>query len=106
MRWNPPAVRTGTALVSDGTAISLSLVGAGSDTSTIDATPGVLATLSSMVSRGSRNEHLRLTADLTDGQDLDAFRYAVNDSANSLYYRSVSGGRVIRQEPLDREHSN
>src|SRR4051795_2082575 len=97
------ASRAGTT---DSEAVFLAMVGAGLETSPIDATARVLSTISALVTQGSRNERLRFTAALTDGQDLYAFRYAVNDSANSLYYRSVRGGVVIVSEPLDREPSN
>lgn len=97
------ASRAGTT---DSEAVFLATVGAGLETSPIDATARVLSTISALVTHGSRNERLRFTAALTDGQDLYAFRYAVNDSANSLYYRPVRGGVVIVSEPLDREPSN
>ena len=42
---------------------------------------------------------------LTDGKDLYAFRYAVNDNANSLYYRAAGDDVVIVSEPLDKDRS-
>jgi glutamine amidotransferase len=56
-----------------------------------------------MVTRSGTKERLRFTAALADGQNLYAFRYAVNDSANTLYYRGAATGVVIVSEPLDRE---
>jgi glutamine amidotransferase len=42
---------------------------------------------------------------MTDGKDLYAFRYAVNDNANSLYYRAAGDDVVIVSEPLDKDRS-
>ncbi len=49
---------------------------------------------------------LRFTAALTNGRDIYAFRYAVNDSANTLYYLSNRRSTVIASEPLDTERVN
>ena len=51
-------------------------------------------------------DRLRFTAALANGQDLYAFRYAVNDRANTLYYRESDDAIVIVSEPLDRNHRN
>jgi glutamine amidotransferase len=38
------------------------------------------------------------------GRDLYAFRVAVKDAANTLYYRQASGGQVVVvSEPFDKE---
>jgi predicted glutamine amidotransferase len=79
------------------------MMGAGIASSPVSATARVLATLSEMVTRSGTKERLRFTAALADGQNLYAFRYAVNDSANTLYYRAAATGVVIVSEPLDRE---
>ena len=42
---------------------------------------------------------------MTNGHDLYAFRYAVNDKANSLYYRDPGDDVVIVSEPLDNDRS-
>jgi glutamine amidotransferase len=59
-----------------------------------------------MVSTDGYKEPLRFTAALTNGRDLYAFRYAANDSANSLYYRESGGNVVIVSEPLDAERAH
>jgi predicted glutamine amidotransferase len=94
------AEREGTT---DSEAVFLAMMGAGIATSPVPATARVLTTLSEMVTRSGTKERLRFTAALADGQNLYAFRYALNDSANSLYYRAVGEGVVIVSEPLDRE---
>jgi glutamine amidotransferase len=48
---------------------------------------------------------LRFTAALSDGRDLYAFRYSVNDHANTLYYRESDGGIVIVSEPFDHDEN-
>ena len=44
---------------------------------------------------------IALTAALANGRDLYAFRYAVNDDANTLYYRATTTSVLIVSEPLD-----
>ena len=58
------------------------------------------------MNQGGYSEPLRFTAALADGRDLYAFRYAVNDKANTLYYRESEDGVVIVSEPLDKDHGN
>ena len=49
--------------------------------------------------------HLRLTAALSDGQNLYAVRYATDDAAPSLYHRwsESRGGMAVVSEPLEAE---
>ena len=54
----------------------------------------------------ARGAPFRFTAALADGRDLYAFRYAANDSSNSLYYRPVGDSVVVASEPLDQERSS
>jgi glutamine amidotransferase len=48
----------------------------------------------------------RFTSALSDGETLWAFRYATNDTANSLYYREFPDNVVIVSEPLDQDRSH
>ncbi len=48
----------------------------------------------------------RFTAALADGRDLYAFRYAANDSSNSLYYRALGTAVVVASEPLDQDRGS
>ena len=48
-------------------------------------------------------DRFRFTAALANGRDLYGFRYAVNDRANTLYYRESERGIVIVSEPTDRD---
>jgi predicted glutamine amidotransferase len=86
----------------DSEAMFLAMMGAGVDIDPVDATARVLRQLSEMVNAGGHNERLRFTAALSNGTDLYAFRFAENDSANSLYYREDGGEVVVASEPLDR----
>ena len=39
-------------------------------------------------------------------EDRVAFRYAVNDAANTLYFRTSGSGVVVVSEPLDGDHKS
>lgn len=51
--------------------------------------------------------HLRMTAALTDGQNLYAVRYATDDLAPTLYHRwsDTRQGRAVVSEPLDADET-
>jgi len=85
----------------DSEAIFLAILGAGADESPVAAVKHILLKLKRMVDEGEDEDQLRFTAALTDGHAIYAFRYAVKDSANTLYYRSNQHGTVIASEPLD-----
>jgi predicted glutamine amidotransferase len=55
------------------------------------------------VRQSGTREPLRFTAALSDGQNLYAFRYGHNGSANTLYYREGGANVVMASEPLDIE---
>jgi glutamine amidotransferase len=78
-------------------------MGAGADRDPIGATERVLEVLTNMVTTDGLREPLRFTAALADGQHLYAFRYAANDNANTLYYRTVDEDVVVVSEPLDKD---
>jgi glutamine amidotransferase len=59
-----------------------------------------------MLSENGRKDSLRFTAALANGHDLYAFRYAVNDAANTLYFRASGNGVVVVSEPLDEDHAS
>jgi predicted glutamine amidotransferase len=86
----------------DSEAIFLAIMGAGID-DPVAATEKTLARLTSFVNENGAADRLRFTAALSNGRDLIAFRYAVNDRANTLYYRESKQGIVIVSEPLDRD---
>jgi len=88
----------------DSEAIFLAILGAGIDETVLAATK-VLATLTDIVTRSEPGDRFRFTAALSDGRDLYAFRYSVNDQANTLYYRESDGGIVIVSEPFDHDEN-
>ena len=101
----PDALYPCRAGTTDSEAIFLAILGAGAADEPVAATARVLGHLEEMLRlRGPENQ-LRFTAALTDGDTIYAFRYAVNDSANTLYYRSGADGTVIASEPLDKDRT-
>jgi glutamine amidotransferase len=89
----------------DSEAIFLAMLGAGIERP-VAAAENVLMRLTEYVNRGTPGDRLRFTSALSNGHDLYAFRYAVNDSANTLYYRESQSTIVVVSEPIDREHKN
>jgi predicted glutamine amidotransferase len=89
----------------DSEAIFLAIMGAGIDRP-VAAAEKVLHTISDLVNQTEPGDRFRFTAALSNGEDLYAFRYAVNDRANTLYYRENERGIVVVSEPLDRDPNN
>ncbi len=91
----------------DSEALFLAIVGAGltcgpgGTTDPVAATAAVMASLTELVD--GAGAPFRFTAALADGRDIYAFRYAVNDKANTLYYRTSGGSVLIVSEPLDQD---
>jgi glutamine amidotransferase len=95
----------------DSEAVFLAILGAGlvgsaAPADPVTATARVIGELTQLVNGEGYGEPLRFTAALSNGQDLYAFRFAVNDAANSLYYRSERKGVVVVSEPLDSDRSH
>ncbi|MGA2894250.1 MAG: class II glutamine amidotransferase [Xanthobacteraceae bacterium] len=85
----------------DSEAMFLAIMGAGM-AHPVAAAEGVLAQITNLANETDPGDRFRFTAALTNGKDLYAFRYAVNDKANTLYYRESERGIVIVSEPFDR----
>lgn len=88
----------------DSEAVFLAIMGAGAAEDPIGATVRTLARLTDIVNTSGR-QPLRFTAALADGESLYAFRYAVNDKSNTLYYRAAGSSVVLASEPLDRDRA-
>ena len=71
----------------DSEAVFLAMMGAGLDHDPLGATARVLQQLAALVNEGGHRERLRFTSAIANGHDLYAFRVAVNDDANTLYFR-------------------
>jgi len=89
----------------DSEAIFLAILGAGADEDPVDATVRTVAAVTDMVRASGTKDPVRFTAALTDGHDLYAFRYASNDTANTLYYRQDADNVVVVSEPLDNDRA-
>jgi glutamine amidotransferase len=87
----------------DSEAVFLAIMGAGLDNDPVGATRRVLRNLCDLVNEDGHREHLRFTAALANGRDLFAFRFAENDTANTLYFRDSSEQLVVASEPFDKE---
>src|SRR4051795_1793985 len=87
----------------DSEAIFLAMMGAGLDNDPVGATRRVLRDLSALANEEGRREHLRFTAALANGRDLFAFRFAENDTSNTLYFRETGDELVVASEPFDTE---
>lgn len=85
----------------DSEAMFLAIMGQGVNHDPIGATARMLTLLTQIASRNGTTNKLRFTAALANGQDIYAFRFSLNDAANTLYYRSSASGAVIVSEPLD-----
>ena len=97
------ASRIGTT---DSEAAFLAILGAGGEVDPIAATERTLAKLNKMVTESETDEPIRFTAVLADGRNLYAFRYASNDTPNTLYYREYGKNVVVVSEPLDMDRAN
>ena len=88
----------------DSEAVFLAILGAGVDRDPVAATLNTLAALTEL---GRANkETLRFTSAITDGSSIYAFRYAANDAANTLYYRTSGGDLLLVSEPLDADRDS
>lgn len=79
------------------------MMGAGLENDPLGATRCVLQALVGLVNEGTLRERLRFTSAIANGRDLYAFRIAVNDAANTLYFREVGGQVIVVSEPFDKE---
>jgi predicted glutamine amidotransferase len=90
----------------DSEAVFLAIMGAGAQRDPVAATERVLSKITGFAMQDGGKLPFRFTSALSNGRDLYAFRYAINDKANTLYYRTGPNGAVIVSEPLDKERGN
>jgi predicted glutamine amidotransferase len=98
----PDGLYPSRAGTTDSEALFLAMIGAGLDCDPLGAAETILHQICGMLNDDGHHERLRFTSALTNGRDLYAFRFAENDSANSLYFREEGGEVVVVSEPLDR----
>jgi glutamine amidotransferase len=87
----------------DSEAVFLAMMAAGLDHDPLGAAQRVLRALSALVNEEGHRDHLRFTAALANGRDLFAFRFAENDTANTLYFRRNGDELIVASEPFDKE---
>ena len=88
----------------DSEAVFLAILGAGAAEDPVGATVRTLARLTDIVNAAG-HQPMRFTSALADGDNLYAFRYAVNDKSNTLYYRASGSNVVLASEPLDKDRA-
>jgi predicted glutamine amidotransferase len=86
----------------DSEALFLAMVGAGMS-DPVNATERILQLVGDMVNEVGQS--FRFTAALSNGRDIYAFRYAVNDESNTLYFRESAQEVLVVSEPIDRDHT-
>ena len=87
----------------DSEAMFLAIMGAGME-HPLAAAEKTLARLTDFVNQNKPADRFRFTAAMSNGRDLYAFRYSVNDKANTLYYQESEHSIVVVSEPLDDDH--
>jgi predicted glutamine amidotransferase len=87
----------------DSEAVFLAMMGAGIDRDPMEASRRVLQSLCELVNEDGHHERMRFTSALANGRDLYAFRFAENDTANTLYFREDGERLIVVSEPFDRE---
>lgn len=89
----------------DSEAIFLIALGRVERDGPIAAFEQTLATIRDEMDVAGIDEALRFSAALTDGQQLQVFRWSSDPLAPSVYYRQSTGALVVVSEPLDDDAS-
>ena len=90
----------------DSEAIFLAAMGAGLREDPLRAMAVTLKRIAALMEAASVKEPLRLTAALTDGENLYAFRWASDARPPTLYWKQENGAAIVVSEPLDDDHGN
>ncbi len=85
----------------DSEAIFLAALGAGLENDPLKAMALTLKRIAALMQSAQVKEPLRLTAALTDGQTLRAYRWASDAKPPTLYWRNDNGRILVVSEPLD-----
>jgi predicted glutamine amidotransferase len=85
----------------DSEAVFLAMMGGGLAQEPLEATRRVLQLLCELINEDGHHERMRFTSALANGHDLFAFRFAINDKANTLYFRQKGDQLIIVSEPFD-----
>lgn len=87
----------------DSEAIFLAALGEGLAEDPLPALARTLKKIAAIMQAANVKEPLRLTAALTDGENLHAFRWASDDRPPTLYWRRCKETIIVVSEPLDEE---
>ena len=90
----------------DSEAILLCAMGLGLEADPALALSRTLAMILGLMRDAGVREPLRLTAALSDGERIWAFRWSSDSRPPSLYWREDARGLVIASEPFDECHDN
>jgi glutamine amidotransferase len=99
----PEALYPSRVGTTDSEAVFLAMMGAGIDRDPMEASRRVLQSLCELVNEDGHHERMRFTSALANGRDLYAFRFAENDTANTLYFREDGERLIVVSEPFDKE---
>jgi predicted glutamine amidotransferase len=97
------AVRTGTT---DTEVLFLTALANGLEQAPVAAMEKTVGTILGEMDRASIGAPLRLTAALSDGQTIWAFRWASDQAPATLYYRQLETGTIVVSEPIDEQREN
>jgi predicted glutamine amidotransferase len=85
----------------DSEALFLLALARGLAEDPVAAMSDTVATVRSLMQEAGVTEPLRLTAVLSDGESLTAFRWACDGRPPSLYWRETEAGLTVVSEPID-----
>ena len=103
----PDALYTHRSGTTDSEAIFLAALGAGLEDDPLHAMATTLKRIHGLMQAANVNEALRLTAALTDGKTLRAYRWASDQRPPSLYWQQKKcGAFLVVSEPLDDDRDN
>jgi glutamine amidotransferase len=85
----------------DSEAIFLIALGEVDNQGPVAAIRHALARIADEMLQSKVTEPLRFAAAMTDGKDLDVFRWSSDALAPSVYYRKTAGALVVVSEPID-----
>ncbi|ACA15236.1 glutamine amidotransferase class-II [Methylobacterium sp. 4-46] len=85
----------------DSEALFLLAVANGLAQDPVAAMEATVASVRGLMREAGIEEALRLTAVVSDGDSLTAFRWACDGRPPSLYWRETGGGVVVVSEPID-----
>lgn len=90
----------------DSELIFLNAIARGAETDPVRAFDEVITEVGALMRGCGVCEPLRFAATFTDGETLQAFRWASDDRAPTLYWRRSEGAIMVASEPIDSQHES